>query len=400
MFGRQDQHPWTNLEIDSARLAPPSAAEVAGWAASQRVFVSSVITMHDERAAAIAAIENLGATPVAWERQIAPAPVPAEAAWLGGVDSSTILIALLSTAYGTRTSTGNSATHEEFLRAETVGIDRRVYVDGSAALGSRDGALERWLADLRPFYGYYSYRDPADLAASIRLFLTELAAYGLYRWIKVGHLVIRADRHHLTAPGSAWSGTATGNLHIEGQVTDPGLRASLSDMSHRRDRVPVVIDGQLFTASFESLVETSERGQAGYVADLRLEPPQLEDGLMRASYSVGGRTWSPSEQADLAARQILGLSGEPGPNGTVRPAIDWPGLIRSARQMPALIEIAAALVGVEALIRSGALSRVTVFETRLVGPPAGLALRVRGTLSLGQGLPQSTSEASGVVLLG
>jgi hypothetical protein len=52
--------------------------------------------------------------------------------------------------------------------------------------------------------------------------------------------------------------------------------------------VPVVIDGQLFTASFESLVETSERGQAGYVADLSLEPPQLENGFMWGSYSVGG----------------------------------------------------------------------------------------------------------------
>lgn len=400
MFGRQDQNPWADLQIDSARLAPPSAAEVAGWAASQRVFVSSVMTMHDERAAAIEAIENLGATPVAWERQIAPAPVPAEAAWSGGVDSSTILIALLSTAYGTRTPTGNSATHEEFLRAETIGMDRRVYVDGSAAPGSRDGALERWLADLRPFYGYYSYRDPVDLVASIRLFLSELAAYGLYRWIKVGHLVIRADRHRLTAPGSAWSGAATGTLHIEGQVTDPGIRASLAEMSQRRDRVSVVIEGQLFSGSFESLVETSERGQAGYVADLRLEAPHLENGFMWGSYSVGGRTWSPREQADLATRQILGLSGEPGPNGTVRHAIDWPALIRSARQMPALIEIAAGLVGIEALIRSGAFSRVTLFETRLIGPPAGLGLRVRGTLSLGQGLPQSTSESSGVVLLG
>jgi hypothetical protein len=399
MFGRQDQHPWTNLEIDSARLAPPTAAEVGGWAASQRVFVSSVMTMRDERAAAIAAIENLGATPVAWERQIAPAPVPAEAAWLGGVDSSTILIALLSTVYGTRTHTGNSATHEEFLHAETIGIDRRVYVDASAAPRLRDGALERWLADLRPFYGYYSYRDAADLAASVRLFLNELAAYGLYRWIKVGHLVIRADRHRLTAPGSAWSGSATGTLHIEGQVTNPGLRASLSVMSQRRDRVPVVIDGQLFTGSFESVVETSERGQVGYIADLRLEAPQLESGLMWASYSVGGRTWSPAEQADLAARQILGLTGDPGPNGAARHPIDWPAVIRSARQMPAMIEIAAGLVAVEALIRSGAFSRVTSFEARSVGPPAGLALRVRGTLSLGQGLPHSTSEVSGVVSL-
>jgi hypothetical protein len=32
--------------------------------------------------------------------------------------------------------------------------------------------------------------------------------------------------------------------------------------------------------------------------------------------------------------------------------------------MQTLIEIAAGLVGVEALIRSGALSRVTLFETR------------------------------------
>jgi len=170
-------------------------------------------------------------------------------------------------------------------------------------------------------------------------------------------------------------------------------------MSQRRDRVSVVIEGQLFSGSFESLVETSERGQAGYVADLRLEAPQLENGLMWGSYSVGGRTWSPTEQAELAAQQILGLSGDPAPNGAVRHAIDWPAVITSARQLPALVEIAAELVGVEALIRSGAFSRVTTFEARSVGPPAGLALRVRGTLSLGQGLPQSTSEASGVVSL-
>jgi hypothetical protein len=60
MFGQRDQSSWTNLQIDSARLAPATVAEVASWAASQRVFVSSVMTMPDERAAAIGAIEGIG----------------------------------------------------------------------------------------------------------------------------------------------------------------------------------------------------------------------------------------------------------------------------------------------------------------------------------------------------
>lgn len=399
MFGQRAPSPWTNLQIDSARLAPATVAEVASWAVSQRVFVSSVMTMTDERAAAIGAIEGIGATAVAWEKQIAPAPVPPEAAWLGGVESSTILLALLSTEYGTRTHTGNSATHEEFLRAEALGLDRRVYVDGNVGPGSRDGALERWLADLRPFYSYRSFSDAADLGTSISRSLTDLAAFRLYRWIKVGELIIRADRHRLVAPGSGWSGAPPGSLHVEGQIANASLRAALAEMAQRRDRFAIVIEGQLFDGSFDGFVETSERGQVGYVADLRLEAPRLDNGMMWTSYSVGGHTWSPGEQADLAARQILGLSSDPGPNRDVREGIDWQLVIERAGRVPALIAIAAELVAVETLVRSGAFSRITTFEARLVGPPAGLALVVKGTVSVGQGLPSSAHGLTGLFSL-
>lgn len=400
MFGKQGHSSWTNLQIDTARLTPATVAEVSGWAATQRVFVSSLMTLTAERAATIGAIEDIGATAVAWEKHVTPAPVPPEVAWLGGVASSTIVLALLSTTYGTRTQTGNSATHEEFLHAEALGLDRRVYVDGAVRHGSRDGALERWLDDLRPFYSYATYRDPADLGANVAGSLADLASFRLYEWIKVGDLIIRADRHRLAAPGSAWSGMAPGKLHIEGQVVNASVRASLAEMNQRRDRFGVVIEGQLFESSFESFVETSERGQPGYVADLRLEDPRLDNqSMMWASYSVGGRTWSPIEQAELAARQILGMTSHLGPNREARDAIDWRLVIEGAGHIPTLVEIAAKLVATEALVQSGAFSRITGFEARLAGPPAGLALTVRGTVSLGQGLTSSAYEVTGAVSL-
>lgn len=75
------------VDIDTAGLIRPTPDELHRWAATRRVFVSSVMEMGATREAAIAGIQASGAEPVAWEL-ITPRPVAAEDAWADGVRSS------------------------------------------------------------------------------------------------------------------------------------------------------------------------------------------------------------------------------------------------------------------------------------------------------------------------
>ena len=135
-----------DLSVDSVRLLPPTDDELRRWAHGRRFFVSSVMSMTDERAAAIAAISGVGAVPVAWEL-LTPAPSPPEDAWLSGVESSDYLFLLLGSRYGVRRPDGYSATHREFLRAEELGLVRWVLSDRRVSDGERDGYLRDWLAE-------------------------------------------------------------------------------------------------------------------------------------------------------------------------------------------------------------------------------------------------------------
>jgi hypothetical protein len=333
----------TDLKIDAPRLTPPTADELRSWAAPQRVFVSSVMSLRSERAAVIDAIGATGAMPVAWEL-IVPAPVPPEEAWLGGVRSARILMAILSRDYGNRRPSGYSATHEEFLEAERLGIDRRIFVDSSAE-GARDGHLERWLSEVRTLYSYATFASGPELAAGVTRALSDVAAYRLYTWVKVGNLIIRADGHTLEPPSPTSPG-ASGSLTIRGQIASSEIRAELAYLASRHDRVPIVVDGQLFEGSFSAFQETSKRGQAAFTAALALSPSRSSPGVL-GTYSANGRTWTVAEQTEIRVREVLGMPAGPGPLSPLAP-IDWRAAVSAAGGLPPLLAVVGELLATEA----------------------------------------------------
>lgn len=388
-----------DLLVDVARLAPPSPAELARWAGSQNVFVSSVMTMGDERDAAIRAIREVGANPVAWEF-ITPRPVPPDIAWLGGVDSSHAIVTILGSQYGVRRDTGFSATHEETRRAEARGIERWFYVDGRVDAAHRDGDLRRWLEEIRSLYSYATFWSPDDLGASVSRSLSDLAAIRLYTWLKCGPLVFRADEHHLSAPAGTWVGSGgRGILRASGQISDARIRAALSDLRLRATRMPLVVDGQLFEAQLDAFDEGAVRGLSGYEASFSLSTPRDGSGILWATFSSGNRTWSAVEQATLLAGQILGLSTDAHPFRNPAPTVDWRRLLSIGGGQPSLLSILAELVAGEALLASGAMSRIVGFEARLAGPPKALVLGVRGITQHGHGSVTGDVEVTGAVPL-
>ena len=388
--------PISELQLDAARLLRPTGDELRRWASARRVFVSSVMDLGDERRAAIDGIGDTGAEPVAWEL-ITPRPVSPEDAWLDGVGTTDSIVLLLGAGYGRRRATGFSATHAEFNRAEELGLDRWVFVDARVDPGARDGYLRVWMAELGERYSYATFRDAANLRAEVSRSIADLARYRLYTWHKVGDLVIRADEASLVPPSGGWSG-GHGSLQTTGRISDPAIRAALAEIHHGGRPVPLVIHGQIFEATLVELEERAVRGDAGYRAAYRLSPATATDALLSMTLSEGGREWRSGDLVDLTVRELAGLEAPERPRMlSPHVAIDWRGLVAKAGRIPELVEILAELVLGEALLASGALSRVTRIEARLVGPPPGLIIRVEGSASSGQGLAARPVAVSGHV---
>ena len=104
------------VNIDrSGTAARPDGPSLTDWASRQRVFISSVmneeLTPLRQRAAKV--IAGLGAEPV-WFEKFGGRDDDAELAYLGEVDSSTLYVGLLGSAYGRLDrTTRRSATHAE-----------------------------------------------------------------------------------------------------------------------------------------------------------------------------------------------------------------------------------------------------------------------------------------------
>jgi len=352
----------------------------------------------DQRQAAIDGIQDTGAEAVAWEL-ITPRPVAPEDAWLDGVATSDSIVLLLGASYGRRRATGFSATHAEFNRAEELGLERWILIDNRVDADARDGYLRTWMAELGERYSYATFRSETELRAAVTRVLADLARYRLYTWHKVGNLVLRADDVRLSPPGGGWS-ASEGLLEMTGTISDSAIRAALAEVQARQRSVPLVVDGQLFEATLVELEERSTRGDHGFRAKYRLRPARAGDAMLWMTMSEGGREWGPADLVELTIREVIGLStGERPRMLAAHAAIDWRRLITKAGRIPELVQILAELVAGEALLSSGALSRVGKLEARLIGPPPGLVVRVAGTYAPGQGLPSRFIEISGVLRL-
>lgn len=178
------------LLIDrAAAAARPDEQAIHDWAADQRVFISSVINGYREyREAAVAAIENLGATPVWWERFGGRDSDPNEA-YIAEVRSSAIYVGLLGARYGQLLRDRYSATHQEYREGERDGLRTSVWAQQGV---EREGPQQSFFEEVRAFGVTGSYSTPAELREGLESRLREIAAEDLSPWVKLGGMVFRA----------------------------------------------------------------------------------------------------------------------------------------------------------------------------------------------------------------
>jgi hypothetical protein len=179
------------VDVDlTAAARRADAAQAREWLDEQRVFISSAMAdTVAEREAAAATIEEEGAQPV-WFEELGR-DASAQEAYLVGVDSSTIYVAILNEVYGTMLDSGFSPTELEYMRARDGG--KRVVCYVAAPAPSREGHLRRFVDRIRVFLTTESYSNTADLARRLKRRLHELAAEELSPWVKLGNYVFRSD---------------------------------------------------------------------------------------------------------------------------------------------------------------------------------------------------------------
>jgi hypothetical protein len=188
--------------------------------------VSSLITdMPAERAAVRAAIEAVGATPVMFE-DLGAQDISAEEAYLSGVRSSEIYVGMWGVRYGVRMPDGYSATHAEFLEAESDGLRLCLFVHGDQS-GDMDGPQRDLISSARNLYTTSPWSDAADLKRRCQRRLEELAAEALAPWVRLGHTVFRATE--IISDGATITATA--------DIRSDALHAELVRMREDRGRV-------------------------------------------------------------------------------------------------------------------------------------------------------------------
>jgi hypothetical protein len=193
---------WSNVRMPDvlplvfdrqASTATPAADAVHAWAASQRVFVSSLINdMRDERAAVREAILNVGAVPVMFEHDLGAQDQPAQDAYLDGVRQSGIYVGIFGPRYGVRLPSGRSATHDELSEAERLGLRLCLFTKGFCS-AEMDREQSDVIAGLQNLYTTSSFANADDLASKLEARLRELAAEALLPWVLIGHLLLRAN---------------------------------------------------------------------------------------------------------------------------------------------------------------------------------------------------------------
>lgn len=198
-------------------LAPvPDENDVKEWAAAQSVFISSVMEgMTPERQAVVAGISNFGSRPI-WFEDFGGMDDDPENAYLGQVASSTLYLGILGLRYGTPLKSGYSATHAEYNEAERRGHRMSVWVKE----GDLDGPQRDFLNAVRVFHTTGMYSSPEELGARVTARLRVMAGEALAPWVKVGHVIYRAQS--VDEDGS--------HITITGQIRDAAVANALASM--------------------------------------------------------------------------------------------------------------------------------------------------------------------------
>lgn len=141
----------------AATPAKLSDQDIASWAASERVFISSVMDeLSAERAAVAEAVADIGAEPVRFE-DFGGRDDDAHQAYLTEVAASTIYLGILGRTYGRLLPSRLSATHTEYREAERLGLRVSAWV---RADDDRQGDQQTFLDEVRAFHTTGSFTEP------------------------------------------------------------------------------------------------------------------------------------------------------------------------------------------------------------------------------------------------
>jgi hypothetical protein len=206
------------------------------WAADHSVFLSSVMgELADERRALAEALEAAGFT-VRWFEDFGGRDDSAEDAYLSEVAGADIYVGLLGDEYGTMLPTGYSSTHAEYLEARQRG--RRISFWARREDDARAGHARNFLSEVQVFQVTGGFDGPGDLAEKVLRRLREMAAQDLAPWVKLGNVVLRANR--ITDTGT--------ELRIHARVRDTAVLRALEELAPRSggwgqpDQVQVTYD--------------------------------------------------------------------------------------------------------------------------------------------------------------
>jgi hypothetical protein len=339
--------------IDVSPAETLSEADARAWAGEQRVFVSSVMTgMETERVAVAAAIEEMGAYPVWFERFGGRDDDPTSA-YLTEVASSDVYVGILGERYGTQLSSGYSATHAEYREAVAQGLRVCVWVhDGTLSGPQRD-----FVEEVRVFKTTGTYRGADDLAAGVARRLHALASDALSPWVKLGRVILRARQ--ISHDGA--------QITIVARVRDPEVMAALEAMRPDgtwRTTRDTTMTWACHTEAVrvESVRTETTAGRGGLVTVVGRCLPRGQSHLLEASFN--GHT--PEDLTDIALR--VALFGEENPLGSMAfmARLDNPFDVISGHRLPAdVVEPVTGLLLTEALVGSGRADRITHLS---VGP--------------------------------
>lgn len=365
---RRDSDCTEALIIDRGAAAEiPSLDAIREWALDKRVFVSSVMSeLQAERTAAASGIRALGAKPILFELFGARDADP-EDAYLGEVETSDIYIGILGRRYGKPLPSRYSATHAEYLHAESQGLRIAVW---ARAETNREGHEQSFLDEVRVFHVTPQFTSSEELQASIEDRLRAIAAEDLAPWCKLGNIVFRAS--YVVDRGNAISVTA--------RVRNDAVAHALETLREQRlDNARLTYAGRSKYVRLQSVHSTTRNARS---RELQLnfevrEAPQT----YRSEMSINNL--SPTDLTEAGLRTVL--FGEPSPLkdqylGFVAEIEDPLQPLRDARIPDEITRPLAELLVVDALVGGNRAARVTEFRL-------GVAIRGLRRLKLAWEVP-------------
>src|SRR5918911_943135 len=354
-----------SLVVDRAAAASrPDEAAIRDWAADQRVFLSSVIEGYgDYREAAAAAVKDIGAEPVWFERFGGRDADPNEA-YLAEVRSSSIYVGLLGARYGRPLADRYSATHQEFREAERTGVRTSVWVQEEV---DREGPQQSFVDEIRVFDVTGGFATPEELRRALTQRLLSIAAEEMSPWVKLGSLVFRANEIH----------ERSGVVVVRAVVREPTVSAALRALDDHWGRRHMLLSygDRTAVAEVQSVGATTRASRA---VEFELEA-SVADPPVPTRVNYNGVDWD--ELTKLAIEvSFFGAANPFGLMGSVAEISNPFAVLRSAGISEESIRPIARLMVSEILVVERGIDRLTRFQL-------GRPIRGRRRLRLGVQVP-------------